>query len=60
VKKHPLKKSGIIKRLVNRFLKYGSDKKDLSTDRLFDFFQSQFLSISTKLGLLGDLNNPSI
>lgn len=58
--KAPLKKPGIIKRLVDRFLKYGSDKKDLSTDRLFDFFQSQFLSVSANLGLLGDLENLSI
>lgn len=36
--KAPLKKPGIIKRLVDRFLKYGSDKKELATDRLFEFF----------------------
>lgn len=58
--KAPLKKPGIIKRLVDRFLKYGSDKKELPTDRLFDFFQSQFLSVSADLGLLGDLKKLSI
>ncbi|GAU80091.1 transposase [Fusibacter sp. 3D3] len=58
--KAPLKKPGVVKRLVDRFLKYGSAKKDLPTDRLFDLFQSQFLSISANLGLLGDLESLSI
>lgn len=58
--KAPLKKPGIVKKLVERFLKYGSKKKQLPADRLFDFFQSQFLEVSAKLGLLGDLNNLGI
>ena len=40
--KAPLKNPGIIKRLVDRFLKYGSEKKELTTDRLFDFFNLNF------------------
>ena len=58
--KQPLKKPGIVKRLVERYLKFGSITKDIPTDRLFEFFQSQFLEVSAKLGLLGDLNNLSI
>ncbi len=50
------KNPGIIEKLVKRFFKYGSKKKCLPGDRLFDFFQSQFLSVSANLGLLGDLN----
>ncbi len=48
--------SGIVRKLVDRFLKYGSKKKECPGDQLFDFFQSQFLENSSKLGLLGDLN----
>lgn len=55
--KSPPKKPGIVKRLVERFLKYGSKKKVLPADRLFELFESAFLSVSSKLGLLGDPNN---
>ena len=48
---------GIVEKLVNRFFRYGSKKKHLPGDRLFDFFQSQFLDVSAKLGILGDLNS---
>ncbi len=58
--KMPLKKQGLTQRLVDRFIKYGSHKKELSTDLLFDFFQSQFLSVSANLGILGDLDKLSI
>jgi hypothetical protein len=51
------KNPGIVAKLVNRFLRYGSKKKLLPGDRLFDFFQSQFLDVSAKLGLLGDLSS---
>jgi len=51
------KNPGIVAKLVNRFFRYGSKKKLLPGDRLFDFFQSQFLDVSAKLGLLGDLNS---
>lgn len=58
--KAPLNNPGIVKRLVDRFIKYGSVKKELPTDRLFDFFQSQFLAVSAELNLLGDLANLSL
>lgn len=58
--KQPPKNSGIVEKLVNRFLRYGSKKKLLPGDRLFDFFQSQFLDVSAKLGLLGNLNSLGI
>ncbi len=47
-------KSGIVDRLINRYIRHGATKKDLSTDRLFDYFQSNFLKVSSDLGLLGD------
>ncbi|SHK51811.1 transposase [Paramaledivibacter caminithermalis] len=53
----PPNKPSIVKRLVERFLKYNSKKKVLPADRLFEFFESAFLSVSSKLGLLGDSNN---
>jgi hypothetical protein len=49
------KNPGIVQKLVDRALKYGSTKNQLPRDRLFEFFQSQFLDVSAKLGLLGDL-----
>ena len=58
--KAPLKKPGIIARLIDRFFKYGSKKRLRPTDRLFDFFQSQFLTVSASLGLLGDLDKLAI
>jgi hypothetical protein len=51
------KDPGIVEKLVNRFLRYGAKKKCLPGDRLFDFFQSQFLDVSAKLGLLGNLQS---
>lgn len=55
--KAPLNKPGIVKRLVDRFLKYGAKKKVFPTDRLFEFFESQFLAVSANLGILGDSEN---
>ncbi|TCO79544.1 transposase [Marinisporobacter balticus] len=55
--KAPLKKPGIVKKLVERFLKYGSKKKELPADRLFEFFESQFLAVSANLGLIGNPKN---
>lgn len=54
--KQPLKKPGVVQKLVKRFFRDGSKKKLLPGDRLFDFFQSEFLAVSATLGLLGDLN----
>lgn len=48
---------GIVKRLVDRALRYGSKQKVLPGDRLFEFFQSQILNVSAKLGLLGNLDS---
>ncbi len=50
-------RSGIVDRLINRYIRDGANKKDLSTDRLFDFFQSNFLQISSDLGLFGAPEN---
>lgn len=46
-------KDGIVERLINRFLRDGARKKDLSTDRLFQFFQTSFIKVSADLGLIG-------
>lgn len=51
------KNPGIVKKLVNRFIRYGAKKKTLPADRLFDLFQSQILDVSAKLGLLGNLHS---
>lgn len=48
------KNPGIVRKLVDRALRYGSKQKQLPGDRLFAFFQSQFLGVSARLGLLGD------
>lgn len=58
--KKPPKNPGIVKKLVDHYLKHGSKKNELPTDKLFDFFQSQILAVSAKLGLLGDLNDLAI
>ena len=47
---------GIVGKLINRFFRYSSKKKELPGDRLFELFQSQFLKVSARLGLLGDLD----
>jgi len=54
------KNPGIVKRLINRFFRDGAKKKTLPGDRLFEFFQSQILSVSAKLELLGNLNCISV
>jgi hypothetical protein len=50
------KNPGIVRKLVDRYLRYGAKQKPLPGDRLFEFFQTQFLEISAKLGLLGNPN----
>jgi len=52
--KAPLSKPGRVKRLVEWILPRLDQKKELPSDRLFDFFQSQILTVSAKLGLLGN------
>lgn len=54
------KNSGIVKKLITRFFRDGAKKKTLPGDRLFEFFQSQILSASAKLRLLGNLNSISV
>ena len=54
------KDPGIVSKLINRFIYRGAKKKDLPPDRLFDFFQSQILSVSANLGLLGNTNSLSV
>jgi hypothetical protein len=48
------KNPGIIRKLVDRSMRYGSKQKQLPGDRLYAFFRAQFLEVSSKLGLLGD------
>jgi hypothetical protein len=52
--KTPISKPGRVKRLVEWMLRHGTRKTELPADRLFDFFQTQILSVSASLGLLGD------
>lgn len=54
--KAPTTSPGKVKRLVERILHHGSKRKDQPFDRLQEFFQSQIVAVSAKLGLLGDMN----
>lgn len=54
------KNPGVVRKLINRFLRDGSRKKLLPADRLFEFFQSQILEVSAKLGLLSNLHSLSV
>lgn len=47
---------GRIERLVKWMMRHSDVKTALPSDPLFDFFQSQILAVSAKLGLLGDLD----
>ena len=58
--KAPVKKPGVLERLISRYLKYGSSFKPEDTDKLFELFQECFLFVSAALGLLGDLTQFSI
>ena len=53
--KAPTTTPGRIKRLVNWMMNHMDKQKNLTMDRLFQFFQSQFLAVSARLGLLGDM-----
>ena len=59
--KAPTTSPGKVARLVNRVLRY-KDSPSLQQpfDRLFDFFQSNFLTVSADLGLLGLLDSLSV
>lgn len=54
--KAPTTTPGRIERLVKWMMRHSDRKTALPSDPLFDFFQSQILAVSAKLGLLGDLN----
>lgn len=54
------KNPGIVAKLVNRYFRYDSKQKFLPQDPLFSFFQSQFLEVSAKYGLLGNTNALSV
>jgi len=51
---------GRVLRLVNWMKRHSAKQVVLPADRLFQIFQSQFLAVSTKLGLLGDKNSLTI
>jgi len=53
--KAPTTSPGKVMKFVKRLLRYGTTKKSQAFDRLFDFFQSEFLAVSARLGLLGNL-----
>lgn len=53
--KAPTTTPGRVKRLVEWMMCHTDKKTHLPADRLFQFFQSQILSVSARLGLLGDL-----
>ncbi len=54
--KAPTTTPGRVKRLVEWMIRHSDKKTALPADRLFDFFQSQILSVSADLGLLGDIS----
>ena len=58
--KAPTTTPGRIKRLCKWMMRHMDKQKDLPTDRLFYFFQSQFLAVSARLGLLGDIGTLGI
>lgn len=58
--KAPTATPGKVKRLVKWMMHHDARKTDLPSDRLFHFFQSQFLAISAKLGLFGDMDALSV
>ena len=58
--KAPISKPGRVKRLVEWIIPRLNDKKELPSDRLFDFFQTQILTVSAKLGLLGDVEQLNV
>jgi len=58
--KAPTTTPGRIKRLASWMMRHMDKQKDLPMDRLFYFFQSQFLAVSARLGLLGDIGTLGI
>jgi hypothetical protein len=59
--KAPTTSPGKVARLVKRLLKATSSNTNTQPfDRLYDFFQSEFLAVSTDLGLLGLMNSLTV
>ena len=58
--KAPTTTPGKVQRLVNWMIRHTDKKSDLPSDRLFHFFQTQILTISANLGLLGDMNSLTV
>lgn len=58
--KAPTATTSRVKCLVNWMFRHAHKKTELPSDRLFDFFHAQFLTVSAKLGLLGDSSALSI
>jgi hypothetical protein len=54
--KSPVSKPGRVERLVKWMLRHDTGQTDLPADRLFLFFQTQILSVSARLNLLGDVS----
>lgn len=54
--KAPTTTPGKVKRLVEWMMRHTDNKTALPADRLFDFFQTQILTVSASLGLLGDVS----
>jgi hypothetical protein len=57
--KAPTTTTDKVKRLVAWMIRQTANKKDLPADPLFHFFQSQILTVSANLGLLGDMDSLS-
>lgn len=58
--KAPTASPGRVKRLVEWSLPRMDQKKELPCDRLFDFFHSQILTVSARLGLLGNTDQLNV
>jgi hypothetical protein len=54
--KAPTTTPGKVKRLAEWMMRRINKQTILPADRLFDFFQSQIVAVSAKLGLLGDIS----
>ena len=58
--KAPTTTPGKVKRLVDWMIRHADKKSNLPSDRLFHFFQTQILTVSANLGLLGDTNTLTV
>lgn len=58
--KAPISKPGRVKRLVEWIIPRLDQKREMPFDRLFEFFHSEILAVSAKLGLLGDVGKMNV